>query len=99
MRRYARMGSRGNYSCVASDLNAKEKKHEASTISTSFLHLIHKTIVNIARKQNSTVTISVRIAGGWGVEPPPSCLLNPPNKMPWDSLGGSVSTPPPPRRC
>jgi hypothetical protein len=30
--------------------------------------------------------------GGLGVEPP-SCSLNPPNKMPWDTLRGSVSTP------
>jgi hypothetical protein len=33
------------------------------------------------------------LSGGGGVEPP-SCLLNPPpNKMPWDTPGGSVSTP------
>jgi hypothetical protein len=31
--------------------------------------------------------------GGWGVETP-SCLLNPPNKMPWDTLGGQFQPPP-----
>jgi hypothetical protein len=24
---------------------------------------------------------------------PPSCLLNPPNKMPWDTLGGQFQPP------
>jgi hypothetical protein len=46
-----------------------------------------------ARECVSAAVFELR--GGWGVEPP-SCLLNPPNKMPWDTLGGgSVSTPPP----
>jgi hypothetical protein len=34
------------------------------------------------------------LPGGWGVEPP-SCLLNPPNKMPWDTLGGQFQPLPP----
>jgi hypothetical protein len=34
--------------------------------------------------------------GVGGVEPPPpSCLLNPPNKMPWDTPGGQFQPPPP----
>jgi hypothetical protein len=46
--------------------------------------------------RNRVLCFSVWIAagvggGGWT---PPSCLLNPPNKMPWDTPGGQFQPPP-----
>jgi hypothetical protein len=34
------------------------------------------------------------LPGGGVVEPPPSYLPNPPNMMPWDTLGGGQFQPP-----
>jgi hypothetical protein len=43
---------------------------------------------------DSSVPVAVfELPGGGGGVEPPSCLLNPPNMMPWDTLGGQFQPP------